>query len=66
MEFGQIEIYAGILLLVVGFFFAIRTLVLWYWKIDKGIALLEEQNRLLRKLVGEEESSEEQAETKEE
>ena len=28
-------------------FFACRGVLLWYWKIDRGIALLEEQNQLL-------------------
>lgn len=28
-------------------FFACRGILLWYWKIDQGISLLEKQNQLL-------------------
>lgn len=35
------------------FFFVVRVLILWYYKIDERIAQQHETNRLLRKLVGE-------------
>lgn len=31
-------------------FLALRGVVCWYWKINRGIALLEEQTQLLRQL----------------
>lgn len=46
-----------ILVILVGLFLAFRVVNLWYWKIDIGINLLKEQNRLLRKIAGEKESS---------
>ena len=51
------ETWIVILIIAVILFFALRVVNLWYWKIDKGIDLLTEQNRLLKKLVGEDESS---------
>jgi hypothetical protein len=34
-------------------FLIVREIVMWYWKINKIVALLEEQNSLLRKLNNE-------------
>ena len=34
-------------------FFLLKKVINWYYKIDYRVTLMEEQNRLLRKLVGE-------------
>lgn len=38
------------LLLAIVAFFIFRFLVLWYYKIDKRVELLQEQNRLLKEI----------------
>lgn len=39
------------LFLFIFIFLILRSVSLWYWQIDKRVELMEEQNKLLRKLV---------------
>ena len=45
-----IEIIVGIALSIL-FFLLIRAIIIWYYKIDRRIELLEENNRLLREII---------------
>jgi hypothetical protein len=45
---GALPIFAIIASIIV--ILIIREIVMWYWKINKIVHLLEEQNSLLRKL----------------
>lgn len=47
----QIVLGGGLAAIIV--FVLFRSFVLWYYKIDIRIKLMEEQNRLLRKLANE-------------
>ena len=40
-----------IFLAIVGLFLIFRFIVLWYYKIDRRVELLVEQNRLLREIL---------------
>jgi len=51
-KFGIMELVV-ILAVIAIIFFALRVLILWYYKIDERITQQHETNRLLRKLAGE-------------
>lgn len=42
---------AIVLAVIVALFILLRSFVLWYYKIDKRIKLLEENNELLKKII---------------
>ena len=39
----------GILSLLIALFWALRAVMLWYWKLDKIVSLLEEIKKVLEK-----------------
>jgi hypothetical protein len=41
------------IIILIGLFFILRDLNLWYWKVDVRIELQEETNNLLKKLINE-------------
>lgn len=45
-------IIIGVLIGAVIVFLICRELICWYWKINKIVALMEEQNDLLKDLIG--------------
>jgi hypothetical protein len=47
-----IGIIIGIIIGAIIIFLICRELVCWYWKINKIVVLMEEQNSLLKELVG--------------
>ncbi len=57
-EFGVLFLALGILVgvavLVVGLFIVFRWIVLWYWKIDRHMEIMERIDRRLAKMEGEE------------
>ena len=42
-----------VLVVIIVLFFLLREVNCWYWKINKGIELMEENNRLLKIIAGE-------------
>ncbi|MGL4411703.1 MAG: hypothetical protein ACRCTF_06170 [Bacteroidales bacterium] len=47
--------------IVIGIFLICRELVCWYWKINKHISLMEENNELLRMLVAQNSTKQKEA-----
>ncbi len=47
----HLEITIISLFIIILFFVLIRSIILWYYKIDKRISLMEENNELLKKLL---------------
>lgn len=47
----DIGILIIVLLVTIALFFALREVNCWYWKINKRIELMEEQNEILKKLL---------------
>ena len=51
MQGQSVGIIIGILVAVIIVFLICRELICWYWKINKLVALMEEQNSLLRDVM---------------
>ena len=49
---GLVGIIITVIIVLVGIFFACRELMCWYYKINKIISLMEEQNSLLKHQMG--------------
>lgn len=50
LNFEEIKILLLLLAVVVVVFIVLREFVTWYWKINKRLELMEEQNQLLKNI----------------